>query len=168
MYQAGKRNFNWIKLKYQATSKLEDSIDVVILGYYPGKGKRAHFGIGAFLVGVYNESLNVFQTVAKIGTGLTDEEWIAMKKLCDQHKSLQKPKDIVCAKELYPSVWVEPLNVCEVIADEITISPLHTAGKSDSHLGFALRFPRFVRNRIDKSPFQTTSIKELMSMHKRE
>ena len=168
LYQAGNRNFNWIKLKYQATSKLEDSIDVVILGYYPGKGKRAHFGIGAFLVGVYNESLNVFQTVAKIGTGLTDEEWIAMKKLCDQHKSLQKPKDIVCAKELYPSVWVEPLNVCEVIADEITISPLHTAGKSDSHLGFALRFPRFVRNRIDKSPFQTTSIKELMSMHKRE
>jgi DNA ligase-1 len=168
LYQAGKRNFNWIKLKYQAASKLEDSIDVVILGYYPGKGKRASFGIGAFLVGIYNEKLNVFQTVAKIGTGLTDEELVAMKKLCDEHASLSQPKDVVCAKELYPSVWVNPVNVCEVLADEITISPLHTAGKTSGQLGFALRFPRFVRNRPDKSPYQTTTLLEFSNMHKRQ
>jgi DNA ligase-1 len=55
-YQAGKRNFNWIKLKHEQTQGLlEDTIDAVILGYYAGSGKRAHFGIGAFLVGVYNK-----------------------------------------------------------------------------------------------------------------
>lgn len=167
LYQAGKRNFNWIKLKYQAASKLEDSIDVVILGYYPGKGKRSSFGIGAFLVGIYNQELEIFQTVAKIGTGLTDSEWIAMKKKCDEHIIFHQPKDVQCAKELYPTVWVHPVNVCEVIADEITISPLHTAGKTEDTLGFALRFPRFVRNREDKSSYQTTSVTELKNMYKR-
>lgn len=167
LYQAGKRNFNWIKLKYQATSKLEDSIDVVILGYYPGKGKRSSFGIGAFLVGIYNQELEVFQTVAKIGTGLTDIEWIEMKKKCDNHRVLHQPKDVQCAKELYPTIWVDPVNVCEVIADEITVSPLHTAGKNEENLGFALRFPRFVKNRPDKSQYQTTSVEELKNMHKR-
>ena len=168
LYQAGKRNFNWIKLKYQAASKLDDSIDVVILGYYPGRGKRAHFGIGAFLVGIYNEHLNAFQTLAKIGTGLTDSEWVELKKTCDQYVIAEQPKDVICAKDLYPAVWIAPTIVCEVLADEITMSPLHTAGKTEHTLGFALRFPRFLRYRIDKSVYQTTTVSELLSMHKKE
>lgn len=75
IYQPGKRNFNWIKLKRQESGSLDDTIDCVILGYYGGHGKRASFGIGALLVGVYNKEKDLFQTVAKIGTGLTDEEW---------------------------------------------------------------------------------------------
>ena len=82
-YQAGKRNFNWIKLKRIAQSHLEDTIDAVILGYYAGEGKRVHFGIGAFLVGVYNKKNDSFQTVAKIGTGLKDEEWKELRERCD-------------------------------------------------------------------------------------
>src|SRR5581483_2480861 len=55
IYQPGKRNFNWIKLKRQEEGHLEDTLDCVVLGYYAGEGKRAHFGIGAFLVGVFTK-----------------------------------------------------------------------------------------------------------------
>src|SRR5207247_7781016 len=91
LYQPGKRNFNWIKLKRQESGSLEDTLDCVILGYYFGAGKRAHFGIGALLVGVYNKKKDCFQTVAKIGTGLTDAEWREQKKACDAIKVDHKP-----------------------------------------------------------------------------
>src|SRR5258706_1862166 len=53
-YQAGARNFNWVKLKRNTSGQLTDTIDVVLLGYYRGKGKRAEFGAGALLTGVYD------------------------------------------------------------------------------------------------------------------
>ena len=73
IYQPGKRNFNWIKLKRHAEGHVEDTLDCVILGYYKGQGKRAEFGIGALLVGVYNKKADLFETIAKIGTGLSDD-----------------------------------------------------------------------------------------------
>ena len=167
IYQPGKRNFNWIKLKYQAADKLQDTIDVVILGYYPGKGKRSQFGIGAFLVGVYNLQNDYFETVAKIGTGLTDHEWIHLKHLCEKLKVNQQPHNVICDKSLVPAVWVQPVQVCEVLADQITLSPVHSAGKRDDRLGFALRFPRFAGYREDKTPYEVTTIAELETMYKR-
>ncbi len=163
-YQAGKRNFNWIKMKYEASSKLEDTIDVVILGYYPGKGKRANMGIGAFLVGIFNPECDRFETLAKIGTGLSDSEWSELKKMCDAHAVAQQPHNVECNKALFPAVWVDPVIVCEVLADNITISPVHSAGKTDNKNGLALRFPRFVKYREDKSPEQTTTYQELASI----
>ncbi len=166
-YQPGKRNFNWIKLKYQASQKLEDTLDVVILGYYSGQGKRAKFGIGALLVGCYDLHNDCFETIAKIGTGFTDLEWVEVKRRCDEIKVLEKPYNIVCDKSLTPSVWVNPEIVCEVLADEITISPVHSVGKAKgAHFGLALRFPRFLRYRLDKSAYQTTSVEELKKIQK--
>lgn len=167
LYKPGKRNSNWIKLKYQASDKLKDTLDVVILGYYPGKGKRSKFGIGAFLAGIYNPRTEHFETVAKIGTGLTDQEWIDLKGRCNSLQVAQQPKQVVCHKGLAPSVWLQPELVCEVLADEITLSPVHTAGKTDERLGFALRFPRFVQYREDKSSHQATTVSELETLHKR-
>lgn len=166
IYQAGKRNFNWIKLKRQESGSLEDTIDCVILGYYSGHGKRANFGIGALLVGVYNKEKDVFQTVAKIGTGFTDTEWKNQKKECDQIKVPNKPHNVECAKELFPDVWVDPSIVCMIRADEITLSPLHTAGKTSKHSGYALRFPRFMGYRPDKKATESTEVKELTHLHK--
>ncbi len=165
VYQPGKRNFNWIKLKRKEGGHLRDSIDAVVLGYYAGRGKRAKFGIGAFLVGVYNKDEDVIQTVAKIGTGLKDDEWIALRKKCDLITISEKPKDVMCAKELHPDVWVTPEIICEIYADEITLSPLHTAGKTDEQLGFALRFPRFVRYRDDKDVSDTTGPDEIKRLY---
>jgi DNA ligase-1 len=165
IYQPGKRNFNWIKLKRQEEGHLEDTIDCVILGYYAGKGKRSHFGIGAFLVGVYNKTADMFQTVAKIGTGMTDDEWRDVKKKCDAIAVAEKPKNIECAKELTPDVWVTPQIVCRVRADEITLSPLHTAGKTEKQLGYALRFPRFMDYRTDKSAEEASTDYEIKRLY---
>ncbi len=163
-YKAGKRNFNWIKLKRVETGTLDDTIDCVILGYYFGQGKRASFGIGALLVGVYNKHDDTFQTVAKIGTGLTDEEWREQKKMCEHNKVDHKPHNVDCANPLYPDVWTYPTTVCQVRADEITRSPLHRAGITEKTLGFALRFPRLMGYRPDKKPTEATTTDELKEL----
>lgn len=165
IYQPGKRNFNWIKLKRQTGQKLGDTIDTVVLGYYVGQGRRTYLGIGACLVGVYNPETDVFESVAKVGTGMTDLEWIDLKVRCDLVKITDKMDNVLVAKSLYPDVWVRPDIVCEIRADDITKSPLHTAGKTDSNLGFALRFPRFVQYRIDKSAHDATTSKELAHLY---
>ena len=165
LYQPGKRNFNWIKLKREEAGHLDDTIDCVILGYYAGRGKRAKFGIGAFLVGVFNREDDRFETIAKIGTGLSDDEWRELKKKCDHIAQSQRPHNVVCAKGLEPIVWTDPEIVCSIRADEITKSPLHTAGKTTASLGYALRFPRFMGYREDKAATDATDINEIKSMY---
>lgn len=165
IYQPGKRNFNWIKLKRQEEGSVEDTLDCVILGYYAGAGKRASFGIGAFLVGIYNKKDDCYQTVAKVGTGLSDAAWQELKAKCDVIKVANKPHDVSCPKELAPDVWVMPKLVCMIRADEITRSPLHTAAKNTNQLGLALRFPRFMGYRDDKSATDATTATELMRLY---
>ena len=165
-YQPGKRNFNWVKLKRHHEGAVEDTIDCAILGYYGGKGKRSAFGIGAFLVGVYDKKTDQFETIARVGSGLKDDEWRDLKKKCDNLKVPEKPKNVVCAKELYPDVWVHPQMVCEIRADEITLSPMHTAGKIDDKNGFALRFPRIMNFRADKKAQEATTVDEIKRMYK--
>lgn len=165
VYRPGKRNFNWIKLKRTEEGHLEDTIDCVVLGYYAGSGKRADFGIGAFLVGVFNKERDSFETIAKIGTGLKDEGWRELKRWCDEWAVSEKPKNVVCSKELYPDVWVHPEIVCVIRADEITESPLHTAGKTEKRLGYALRFPRFIEYREDKGPEEVTTVAEIKRLY---
>jgi len=165
IYQPGKRNFNWIKLKRRTGQKLGDTIDTVVLGYYVGQGRRSGLGIGAFLVGVYNPEKDRFESVAKVGTGMTDLEFIDLKKRCDAIVIDQQQSNVLVAKSLHPDVWVNPEIVCEIRADDITKSPLHTAGKTEENLGFALRFPRFVKYRIDKSAHDTTNAQELAHLY---
>lgn len=163
-YQPGKRNFNWIKLKRQETGELDDTLDCVILGYYHGKGRRAGFGIGALLVGVYNETKSLFETVAKIGTGLKDNEWADIKEMLDDISVTHCPEDVSCNKDLFPDVWVLPKEVCIIRADEITRSPMHTAGLTSKEQGLALRFPRFMGYRNDKSGTDATTVSELKAL----
>lgn len=168
VYQAGKRNFNWIKLKRShAGSTLSDTIDVVIIGYYHGHGKRARFGIGALLAAVYNHKKDMFETIAKIGTGLSDEQFIEAKKKLDAKKVYHQPNSVICPKELIPDVWVYPEIVCEVYADEITRSPLHSAGKTTFSHGYALRFPRFIKYRDEKGSLEATTTEEIIEMYKK-
>jgi len=165
IYKPGKRNFNWIKLKREETGELSDTIDCVILGYYAGHGKRATFGIGALLVGVYNKKEDRFETIAKMGTGLTDKEWKDQKRMCDKLAVKTKPKNVVCAKGLIPDVWVSPELVCVIRADEISRSPMHSAGATDEESGFALRFPRIMGYREDKSAKDATTVKEIKRLY---
>ncbi len=164
-YKPGKRNFNWIKLKRHQEGNLQDTIDAVVLGYYKGRGKRAAFEIGAFLVGVYNKETDRFETTAKIGTGLKDNEWRELKEKCDKIKVDHKPFNLDCNQELEPDVWVNPEIVVIVLADEITQSPMHTASKSDNSPGLALRFPRFIGYALDKNAQQATTSQELRRLY---
>lgn len=163
-YEAGARNFNWVKLKRHSAGELKDTIDCVILGYIFGKGKRSGFGAGSLLVGVYDEKKDIFVTVSKIGTGLSDEEWKEIHERADKISIDHKPARVDSV--ITPTVWIQPEIVIEVLADEITKSPTHTAGKTDSEPGYALRFPRLVRFREeDKKPEDATTVKELMEMY---
>ncbi len=167
-YQPGKRNYNWIKFKRRQANRLADTIDCVVLGYYYGHGRRAKFGIGAFLVGIYNDQGRQFQTIAKVGTGLTDAGWHELKRICDMHTVAEQPSTVSCHGDLAPDVWVAPEVVVVVAADEITESPLHTAGRSEEHAGLALRFPRFIAYRPDKEPVQATSIQEIRGLYQQQ
>src|SRR5260221_1229625 len=141
-YEAGARNFNWVKLKRHSAGALNDTIDCVLLGYLFGRGKRAALGAGALRVGVYDPERDLFVTVTKIGTGLSDEEWRGIRERTRGLEVDHKPARVSSLIE--PSVWVEPQIVIEVLADEITRSPTHTAGKDGKKTGYALRFSRLV------------------------
>lgn len=176
-YQAGARGFSWIKLKRSYSSKLDDTVDCVVMGYYYGQGKRTAFGIGAFLIGVYDKKQDKFVTIAKIGTGLTDDEWRELAKRGNTLKSKERPALYDTDKILDPDVWVKPEIIVEIKADELTRSSVHTAGrvlkpsKSGSAFdvdtpGYALRFPRLQRFRDDRKPEDATTLKEIEEMFK--
>jgi len=168
VYKPGARGWNWIKFKRSYSAKIKDSIDCLVMGYDSGKGKRADFGIGAFLVGIYNEKVDKYLTMAKIGTGLTDEEWREIKRRCDKFKAEKKPALYEVDKMMEVDQWVKPFLVVEIKADEITRSPVHTAGREmkPSKSGLALRFPRLLKFRDDKRPEDATTLGEVQKMLK--
>jgi len=177
VYQPGARGWNWIKFKRSYSSKIEDTIDCLVMGYDTGKGKRASFGIGAFLVGVFDQKNDTYVTVAKIGTGLSDEEWKTLYQKCQKVKVKNKPKNYLVDKMMKCDFWVIPQIVVEIRADEITCSPVHTAGRKMKPSktgqteevdipGFALRFPRLERFRDDKNSNEVTTLSELENLYK--
>src|ERR1051326_792523 len=90
-YQAGARNFNWVKLKRHSRGALNATIDCVLLGYFGGRGKRVGLGVGALLVGVYDKEADLFKSVTKIGTGLSDEQWREVGTRAEPYRSEHKP-----------------------------------------------------------------------------
>lgn len=162
-YVAGGRGFHWIKFKRSQAGELTDTVDCVLLGVYAGRGKRTEFGVGGLLVGVYDEKRDEFVTISRIGTGLTDEEFRKVSQIAKKLRVARKPSRVNAKIE--PTFWVEPKEVLEIYADEITRSPIHTAGEKDS-VGFALRFPRLVKFRgVDKRAEDATTVSEIEKMY---
>ena len=162
-YIAGARKWAWIKYKRVMKSQLSDTVDVVIVGYYKGRGKRAQLGIGGVLAAVYDPKEDVFRTVAKVGSGFTEEQFVQLKEILDGIAIPHKHPRVVAKIEA--DVWVEPKYVITVLADEITRSPNHTAAW-DGERGLALRFPRAVSFiREDKGPEDATTVEELVEMY---
>ena len=159
-YTAGKRKFAWIKLK-KSYGKSVDTIDVVIVGYFLGKGSRAEFKFGGLLVAVYNPDRNMLETVAKIGSGYSEQEMADFQKMLFDIKMKEAPKDLDYRVE--PDFWVLPKYVVEVAFDEITRSPTHTCGMEEGK-GLALRFPRLVKIRPDKTVKEATTTDEVVEM----
>lgn len=158
-YIAGRTGYRWVKMKEKEgqKAKLADTVDLVIMGYTAGKGKRVSFGVGQFLVGV--KVGEGFKTITKIGTGLSDEQFRGLSKRLENLVTKEMPKNYEVDKLLLPDFWVSPEVVVEIAADEITDSPKHSSG-------YALRFPRLVKFRDDKSAEQATTLKEVEKIFK--
>jgi len=165
-YIAGARKFAWIKLKRSYKGELSDSIDAVIIGYYKGKGQRTKFGLGTLLVAVYNDELDRFESVAKIGTGMTEKQLEKLEKILSKTKTPTKPVRVESGLE--PDVWVMPEYVIEVRADEITKSPVHACARGELGEGLALRFPRMIQLRSDRSAEQATTVREIVKMFEQQ
>jgi DNA ligase-1 len=166
-YQAGSRSWLWIKLKASYKEGLTDSVDLVIVGAMFGRGKRTGL-YGTILASAYDAIDDTFPTVCKIGTGFTDEVLAEMKERLDEHKLDSRNPRVI--SDIDAEVWFEPTEVIEVLGDEITISPIHPAGRGRIEKGgLAIRFPRFTgRWRDDKGPNQATTVDDLIEIFERQ
>lgn len=172
-YIAGSRKFSWIKLKRSYRGELSDTLDLVIVGYFLGRGSRAEFKFGGLLGAIYNKKRDMFETISRIGTGFTEAQMQELNTKLSKIKLPKKPARVDSIIE--PDFWVDPKYVVTINADEITRSPIHTCGRSKDEngieTGYALRFPRLVGPeaiRADKGPEETTTTQEVIEMYKNQ
>lgn len=167
-YQAGARGWLWIKYKRSYKAEMQDTFDLVPVGAFAGRGRRAG-SYGALLMAVYNETDDVFETLCKLGSGFTDQDLADLPKVME--KNVIKHRHPRVSSLMEADVWFAPSVVLEVAADEITLSPLHTCGRGiiREGSGLALRFPRFTGKwRKDKGPEDATSSQEALEMYKKQ
>lgn len=168
-YEPSKRSRNWLKVKKDYLSGIGDSLDLVVLGAYYGRGKRTSW-YGAFLLAAYNPDTEKYETVCNIGTGFSEE------KLEEFHNELSelvidKPKPFFShsvSKNDQPDVWFEPRHVWEVKTADLTLSPRYMAAMDEmgGSKGISLRFPRFIQRRDDKKPDEATTTKAIAEMYR--
>ncbi|EKE05753.1 MAG: hypothetical protein ACD_19C00182G0081 [uncultured bacterium] len=153
-YVSGRTGWNWVKMKEVEgqDGRLSDTLDCIVMGYFSGKGKRAQFGLGKILVGIKDG--DKILTLTKVGTGLTEDMLVQIRKRLDKLESKEMPKKYNAQKDLIPDVWAIPSLVVEVTGDSISKSTKHS-------LGLSLRFPRFLKIREDKGSNEATTLKEL-------
>jgi DNA ligase-1 len=166
-YQAGARGWLWIKWKPSYATELSDTLDLVVIGAFAGKGKRAGT-YGALLCAAYNSEEDVFQTVCKLGSGFSDKQLSSLPKKLENAKVIKKPARVSVNKEMFPDFWFSPKYVVEVLVSEVTQSPAHTCDwNAKKKRGLSLRFPRFKRWRSEKSSEQATTTSEVKDIFKR-
>ncbi|HJQ89923.1 MAG TPA: ATP-dependent DNA ligase [Propionibacteriaceae bacterium] len=166
IYQAGARGWLWIKLKRDYRTELADTVDLVVVGAYAGRGRRRGT-YGAVLLAAYNPDAELYQTVGRCGTGFSDAELAALPARLAPLIRAERPARV--DSRVPADVWFEPSLVLEVLSAELTLSPNHTAGwgqlKDDG--GLSMRFPRFTgRWRDDKEPQDATTGQQLVELYR--
>ncbi len=166
VYQAGARGWLWIKYKRDYKSEMTDTVDLVVVGAFHGRGKRAGT-YGALLLAAYDPEEDMFETVTKCGTGFTDEDLEKLPKMMEEYLIPHRHPRVQSA--IKADIWFEPKVVVEVIGAEITLSPIHVCAMDAIRKGsgLAIRFPRFTGNyRLDKSAEDATAVEEIVEMYK--
>ena len=167
-YRAGARGSNWLKLKREYRNELGDSLDLVVIGAFFGKGRRTG-KYGTLLLASYNADKDVFESICKVGTGFTDENLDQFYQILQDKVTLKKNPRIESGME--PDVWFEPELVIEIVASEITLSPVHITAKDSirSGSGLALRFPKFTgKIRVEKAPEDASTDQEVVALYKNQ
>ncbi|KAK2196124.1 bifunctional DNA ligase [Babesia duncani] len=165
-YEPQKRSVNWIKFKKDYIEGLADSVDLVPIGAFFGKGKRTSV-YGSYLLAIYDPIQQVYQSVCKTGTGFSDE---VLKSLhAELHRFIITNKDpnYQLSDKMIPDVWFKPVKVWECRAADLSLSPVHTGATNllDNAKGIGLRFPRYVRSRDDKDPIDATTSQQILEMY---
>ncbi|MCW4007555.1 MAG: ATP-dependent DNA ligase [Candidatus Bathyarchaeota archaeon] len=166
VYQAGARGWLWIKYKRDYKSEMTDTVDLVVVGAFHGRGKRAGT-YGALLLAAYNPETDTFETVTKCGTGFTDKDLAELPAMLRKHVIPRKHSRVQSTLEA--DVWFEPKLVLEILGAEITLSPIHTCAMDSIRKGsgLAIRFPRFTgKYRTDKAAEDATTSAEIVEMYR--
>lgn len=166
-YQPDKRSLNWLKLKKDYLEGLGDSVDLVPLGAYHGRGKRT--GVyGAYLLACYDPDTEEFQSVCKIGTGFSDEDLKNLAGKLNEHVIPKKTSQYNVSDQLQCDVWFDAVQVWEVKAADLSKSSAHRGAEGkvgEAGRGIGLRFPRFERVRDDKEPYEATTCDQILEMY---
>ena len=167
-YRAGMRGSNWLKLKREYRNELGDSLDLIVIGAYFGRGRRTGL-YGTLLLATYNPEKDNLPSICKVGTGFTDESLDQLYQILSNKVTLKKNPRIV--SEMEADIWFEPELVLEIVASEITLSPIHKTGLDliRKSSGFALRFPKFTgKIRYEKAAEDASTGEEVFALYKRQ
>jgi len=167
-YRAGMRGSNWLKLKREYRNELGDSLDLIVIGAYFGRGRRTGL-YGTLLLATYNPEKDNLPSICKVGTGFTDESLDQLYQILSNKVTLKKNPRIVSKMEA--DIWFEPELVLEIVASEITLSPIHKTGLDliRKSSGFALRFPKFTgKIRYEKAVEDASTGEEVFALYKRQ
>lgn len=163
-YQAGSRGNYWLKLKREYRNELGDSLDLVVVGGFFGKGRRTG-NYGTLLLATYDEDQDTFTSICKVGTGFSDEDLDQLYQILHPKVTIKKNPRI--DSEMEADVWFEPELVIEVVASEITLSPIHKAARDiiRKDAGLALRFPKFTgKIRLEKAAEDASTNEEVITL----
>jgi len=156
IYQAGNRGYKWLKLKSLEGGKLKDTVDVVLIGAFYGKGRRTGV-LGTYLGAVYDSETDKFVAFTRFFSGLTDELSESLTNDLEKYIVDKKSSNVIC--EDTPDIWLQPELVMEITGDEITISERFVT------LGYSMRFPVYLRMRPEKGPKDITTVQEIRELY---
>lgn len=157
-YEPDKRLDSWLKVKKDYDSNF-DTLDLIPVAGWHGQGRKAKWW-SPMLLGVRNEESGVIEVVCKCISGFTDAFYRSKKEFYDDGSESGEPRNTRSQKPSFvhysgpsPDVWFEPQEVWEMAFADITLSPTYTAaiGLVSDERGLSLRFPRFLKERQDKS-----------------
>ena len=159
-----KRSVNWIKLKKDYLQGVGDTLDLIVMGVYFGKGKRAGV-FGGFLLGSYNDKTCKIESICKIGSGF-DEEFLKNFYENVKEKLIDKMPNNYASTNITPDKWINSEYVWEIKCAELSLSPIYDAGKTIlKKKSISLRFPRFIKVRDDKNIEDSTNSQNIVDLY---